>query len=230
MGGGMTLELLACISLGWSRSGLMEGRDMTPERKVELESRMHSITKWVTFMRNPFRATKKKGSNAQNLDIVQDNLADSGAEVFVADLWERCLHDTDPNEEKEALFRQQAMAEEMRVHCILLAQQRHKDMETRTDKRPTREGIKGSGAWVEVADTVLGVHRPALWKDVADDKLEVYVLKQRYGKWPLGIGCEWDPDTGKIWGGKDIPYEHPGEVSETNAIENFTKNLRKKKR
>jgi replicative DNA helicase len=231
MGGGMTLELLACISLGWSRSELIEGVNMTNERIVELEERMHAISKRVTFMRSPFRRNKNdKSSNAQQLDIVQENLADSGAEVFIADLWKRCLRDASPEAEEEALYRQQAMAEEMRIHCILLQQQRLKDIEQRPDKRPTREGIKGSAAWVEVADTILGVHRPALWKDIPDDKLEVLVLKQRYGKWPVAVGFEWDADGGRIWDGHEIAYDHPGEVSETNDAVNFARSVKGGKR
>lgn len=223
----MTLKLLACISLGWRRRDIVDPNGAhedspirTPEGRRQLEECMHAIGRYVTFMRNPFRRSKgSKRSNERNLDVVQENLADAGADVFIADLWERCLHEADPGEEKEALFRQQAMAEEMRVHCVLLAQQRLKDVEQRPDKRPTREGIKGSGAWTEVADTILGLHLPALWKDVPDDRMEVFVLKQRWGKWPLGVEFEWDGDTGGIAGGRPIRYEHAGEMSDANPLD-----------
>ncbi len=225
---GMTLELLACLSLGWRRRDLVDPQGSpedapvrTPAGRRQIEERMHSIGRYVSFMRNPFRRVRVvgKSSNEKNLDMVQEALTDAAADVFIADLWERCLHDSEPSAEKEALFRQQAMAEEMRLHCILLAQQRLKDLEQRPDKRPTREGIKGSGAWVEVADTILGAHLPALWKDITDDTMEVFVLKQRWGKWPLGVKFDWNPDTGQVTGGDSIRYEHPGEVSETNPID-----------
>ena len=83
------------------------------------------------------------------------------------------------------LIRQQAMLNEMGVHGILAQQQRLKDIELRPDKRPTREGIKGSGAWTEVPDNIIGVHRPALWKPVPDNVLEVDILKQRV-RWGKG--------------------------------------------
>ena len=86
----------------------------------------------------------KRRGNSSNLDTVQAYVADSGCDVFVADLFERCLSDTDPDEEKHALFRMQAMLDDLRVHGIFAAQQRLKDIEQRPDKRPTREGIKGS--------------------------------------------------------------------------------------
>lgn len=217
MRGGMTLELLACLSLGWSRSDLMEGLGevATHEGRVLLEERMHRIASRVRFMGMPFRRKPgEKPSNERNLDLLQGYIADSGAEVFIADLWKRCLRDASPEGEEDALIRQQAMVEDLRVHAILLQQQRLKDVEMREDKRPTREGIKGSGAWIEVADTIIAPHRPALWKRMDDNKLEAIILKQRYGKWPLAIEFEWDADRGSITGGRSIEYDRPGEATE----------------
>lgn len=212
MGGGMTLELLAALSLGDNRADLLAGR-ISRESLILFEERMHEISKQVVFMANPFRrsGSTKKATNAVNLDIVQAHIADSGCHVFIADLWKRCLSETQPEAEEEALYRQQAMLEEMQVHGILLQQQRSKDLEQRPDKRPTREAIKGSSAWVEVADTVIGVNLPALWKRIPNDKLEMFVLKQRYGSWPLGVEFDWRPKYGDISGGVSIEYERPGE-------------------
>lgn len=232
MNGGMTIELLTCLSLGWSRSRLTEGAEETgefneegdpvlrplfaEEELLEFEGRMEQIRERVTFMKNPFRRGRgreaRKGgkdwdANERNLDVVQEHIADSGCDVFVGDLWRRCLRDTSPEAEEEGLMRQQAMTEDQGIHAILLQQQRLKDIESRADKRPTREGIKGSGAWTEVADTILATHRPAQWKKMDDDFLELFVLKQRYGKWPLGVELEWDADRGSLKGGRTIDYE-----------------------
>lgn len=219
MRGGTTLELLSIISLGWSRSETMQGRGpvASAEGRSILRARMAAIASRVRFMGNPFRRRQgEKGSNDKNLDIVQGYIADSGCEVFVADLWKRCLRDTEPSEEEDALIRQQAMVEDMGVHAILLQQQRLHDIEKRDDKRPTREGIKGSGAWVEVSDTIIGVHRPALFKSIPDDVLEVGVLKQRYGLWPAGVEFTWNPDAGMIGGGRTVDYDRPGEGNEVD--------------
>lgn len=229
MKGPMTLELLACISLGWSRSRLMqgaqenevaEGEDPTylalysEEDLQVLQARMQEIAEYVTFFRNPFRRNRGDRKNAsdandRNLDLLQELVADSGCEVVVCDLWKRCLRDASVEAEEDALMRQQAMAEELSVHFILLQQQRLKDIEQRPDKRPTREGIKGSSAWVEIADTIIGMHRPAQWKRIDDDKIEALILKQRYGKWPLAVEFEWDGDLGSITGGRTIDYQPP---------------------
>jgi hypothetical protein len=224
MGPGVTLELLACMSLRWSRSRLMKGHTQNPEARgermtareqIELEERMHAIHPWVKFMRNPFRQRGgQKPSNERNLGVIQEHVADSGCEVFVADLWKRCLVDARPEAEEDALYQQQAMAEETRTHHILLQQQRLKDIEQRPDKRPTREGIKGTGAWVEIADTIVAWHLPAMWKNIADDKIEAFILKQRYGKWPLGVEFDWSGEHGSISGGVTVEYKHTVEQGE----------------
>lgn len=227
----MTLEVLACIELGWSRTDLLDpegaikkGAPITPEMLVKLEETMHEIAKWVTFVKNPFRRNRgEKNSNASNLDIMQSIVADSGCSVFIADLWSRCLTSRKPDDEEEALFRYQAMIEEMNVHGIMVHQQRHKDVELRADKRPTREGIKGSGAYLEVADTTMGVHRPAQWKNIDDEHFEVFILKQRFGKWPIGIEFDWTPETGQIRGGRSIVYEQSRSSSFDDASGGFFK-------
>lgn len=216
-GEGMTLELLACISLGMSRTSLLAG-NVDEEGLARLERRMRALSQWVTFMENPFyrRDHGGKPTNERNLDIVEEHIAAARADVFIADLWERCLESDDPGPEKRALFRQQAMCKDLAVHGILLAQQR-KDVEQRADKRPTREGIKGSGAWFEVADNLLGTHRPALWKNVEDTTVEIAILKQRWGRWPLCVEFDWDAEMGSIANGRSVAFDHAGEANEFDA-------------
>jgi len=221
MRGNTTLRLLACMSCGFERSRLVkkpEEGGLTDEELVTLEARAWAISKYVRFLDVPFnraRGEKRtRDTNDRNLDMLQGYIADSGCDVFIGDLWKRCLRNTDPDDEEQALIRQQAMCEELKIHAILVQQQRLKDVEQRSDKRPTREGIKGSGAWVEVADTILGVYRPAQWKTAMDDTVfEIDVLKQRYAAWPMAIEFEWDADTGLITGGKTVPYDSGGEDS-----------------
>ena len=214
--GGMTLELIACMLLNMSRKRLYKKNELTEEELAKLEAAMTAIGSgrkaWnggqVKFLANPFGrgTTSGKESNERNLDIIQGYIADSGCDVVIFDLWERCLVHDEPHEEKRALFRQQAMLEEMGVHGILLAQQR-KDMQA---ERPTMSGIKGSGGWYEIGDNVLGVYRPYLAKPVPDNVLEVTILKQRQGVAPLAVELDWDADRGMISGGRSIEYERPG--------------------
>lgn len=207
---GLTLELIAGMRLGMSRTKLSTGVISDAEMEA-LRAEMERVATYIRFLQMPFGRDPggKKVDNDRNLDIIHGYIADSGCDVFIADLWKRCLRHTDPDDEEHALIRQQAIAIETNVHCVLVQQQRAKDVEARKDKRPTREGIKGSGAWFEVPDTIIGVHRPALWKRVDDDTLEAVVIKQRWGRWPLAVSFNWHADTGNIWGGRTIEYDPP---------------------
>lgn len=218
MGDEQTLELLAAMRLGWSRYKLSTG-DLNDEEEAQLREQMETLAPRVRFVAAPGGAMKasshgargERATNERALDQIHSVLADTGADVFIADLWKRTLRQIDPEEEEQALVRQQAIAAETRTHCILLQQQRLKDIEAREDKRPTREGIKGSGAWVEVADTIIGVHRPALWKSVDDVTLELDVLKQRWGQWPIAVEFDWNSELGSIEGGRTVSYDQPGD-------------------
>lgn len=217
-GSEMTLELMACIALGWSRSDFAEGR-FTAEDLVTVEEKAHAISQFVVLMDNPFQRQRgERESNARNLDTIHQHIVDSGCEVFFADLWDRCLVDDDPGEEKRALWRQHAIAEETRTHNVLLAQQRLKDIETRPDKRPTREGIKGSAAWVEMPETIIAPHWPYKFKKVSPNLFEIIVSKQRWGRWPLVVEFDWESDTGRLEGGRSVPFEHVGESSDEGTF------------
>jgi KaiC/GvpD/RAD55 family RecA-like ATPase len=241
MEGNVTLKLLACMSLGYKRSRLIKKEEdggLTEEELFVLEQRAHSISKYVRFLEVPFdraRGEKRtRDSNDRNLDVLQGYIADTGCDVFIADLWKRCLRNTEPDDEEHALNRQQAMAKELKIHCILVQQQRSKDVEQRVNKRPTRDGIKGSGAWIEVPDTILGIHRPGAYKEIGDDTLEIDVLKQRYGVWPMAIEFEWDKDTGLIAGGKTVPYvsgdDDGGDSGGGESINGFLGSSKKRRR
>ena len=233
-----SLELMAVMSLAEqdfrdqlglpvSRSALMEG-SASAEMAEAVRLRGQEIGQYVRFVDNPFgrvRGEKRDASaNDRNLDLVHQMISDTGADVFVADLFERCLRDTDPDDEKHALFRMQAIAEETKCHAVLNAQQKLKEVEQRDDKHPTRDCIKGSSAWVDIADTIFGPHRPAQWKAVPDEVVEVDILKQRYGPWPMRVELEWAPDRGWFGKGTTVPYtketvaraEGVGELNFTN--------------
>lgn len=228
MGCGISLEVMALISLGWERNKFRPDPNRqapTRDEFIRLEERMNVLGQRIQFLENPVvRKILKdeKGNdrrqNDRNLDMLEGCISDMGCDVFFADLWGKLIREGRPEDEKDALERQRRMAEDLRVHCVLLQQQRFKDVEKRADPRPTREGILGSGGWVEIADNLLGVHRPALAKRIQDDKLEVLVLKQRYGTYPLAVEFDWDPVKGHVWGGRSIEYDRPGEASEADAF------------
>lgn len=212
----LTLQLLATLSLQWSRTRVLTGQLSHEELEV-LEKRMRTISRWVRFVKNPFqrhRGKSKRVWNDDNLDLIEDFIETTGCDVFVGDLWQRCLVQKAPEDEESALFRQQAIFERTHCHGILLHQLKTKEVEARPDKRPTRHDLKGTSAWVDIADNIFGIHRKALWKNVADDTLEALILKQRWGKWPIAVEFDWVADTGQISNGRSIPYTMPGTSSE----------------
>jgi hypothetical protein len=206
------------MSLGWSREDLMVGA-YTDADQAELEEEMRRLGRSIRFFELPFgRARGEREFNDRNLDTIQEHIELSGCEVFVADLMRRAFKETSPDDEEQALYRLQAMAQEQRCHMIWDHQLRLKDVESREDKRPTRESIKGSSAWVDVPDTIVGFHRPALFKSIADDKMQAIVLKQRYGPWPMCVEFDYDPEYGAIENGKTVEYMRPGEEGDVDGF------------
>jgi hypothetical protein len=216
-----TLESLTTLALGWSRSRMLDGKSntlrtegdddwgpMTYEDKVLFEETAHKIGSWVQFFDNPFQRNAarmdREPTNDDHLDLIQEHIEESVCDVFIADLLARSMVDDRPSAEKHFLFRMVAILEECKAHGLFAHQQRAKDIETRPKKEPTREGIIGSGAWLDTAWTILAPHIPAKWKDVPDNTFEIHILKQRNGPWPLGIEFGWDPDTGQIEGGRAL--------------------------
>jgi replicative DNA helicase len=241
----VTIELLATLSLGMSRSRILDGQSnriredsvhdyepLSNEDLVMIEECMHGISKYVTFFDNPFQHGKlKTGRNPTNddhLNIIQEHLEDSGCDIWFADLFARCLIDDSPSAEKSALYRLLSITQEQAVHTVIVHQQRAKDIETRPDKRPTREGIIGSGAWLDICWTVMAPHLPAKWKRVPDNTMELYLLKQRNGPWPIAIEFDWVPDTGQISNGRSLEVKAIGESDEIGG--GFNVNTKRGKR
>lgn len=232
-----TLETLTAMALGWPRSRLQEGDSPTSPGKLteaelaEFRSSAALLARTVRFVDIPFNRFRKEKNvdNDRNLDVVQEYVEAAGCQVCIFDLWKRCLRYAKPEDEELALTRQQAMAEETRTHHVLVQQLRAKDVESREDKRPTREAIKGSGAWIEIPDTIIGVHRPGLWKSIEDNVIEVDVLKQRYGRWPIAVEFDWAPDEGTISGGRTVPYDSFTTTAQGDTTSGFLKDLTGKK-
>lgn len=186
---------------------------MNEEEAHRVDCSVKWILKRITFMENPFIRGKandgKKPSNDRNLDILEGYLAESGADVAVYDLWERMLPWRKPDDVAGALYRMQEIHKEYRIHGAILHQLTLKDVEKRTDKRPTRDAIKGTGGYVEVPDLIIGIHRDAQFKAVEDNRIETICLKQRKGRANWAVRWEWDGATCRIRDPEEVPYD-PG--------------------
>ena len=192
-------------------------RGSCPEEVAEIDRAIDWLTEHVRFMDNAFfgqsndASVRKswKQSNDASLDIWEGYIAESGCDVVVSDLWERCLVDLSYDGVTKALYRQQNMHDRYNVHGVMVHQLKLKEVEMRPDKRPTRDSVKGSGVFVEVADLLWGVHRDVQFKRVPDDSLEIICLKQRKGKAFWSVRFDWDGSRGLITGGEEVPYD-PG--------------------
>jgi hypothetical protein len=176
---------------------------------------MEALGERVRFFELPFdRKRDERRSNRKALDTIEEYAGawGAGGGVVILDLFARALVDTRPEEEDQALQRLQAMAQETQAHFVIVHQQRSKDIMLREDKHPTLEGLKGSSAWFEVPDTILGVHREYLFKAVADDTLRILVLKQRHGQSALTVDFDWDPELGSIARGRSVEGARPGQM------------------
>lgn len=236
----MTLELLATLELGWSRSRTLDGKSntvqtdndgyaaLTEEELEAIEREMRNISRYVRFVENPFTRGSVRGgdrrSNDDYLDILEDHIEASGAEVVLLDLFDRVLCDRRPDDEQEAIWRVLEMANKLQVHNVLVHQQLVKGDQVRADKKPSLAGLKGSSAYVDAGAIILAPHIPARFKAMTDDRFELYGLKLRYAP-PFAIEFEWEPDTGQIANGRtfdandtlDAPDEAFGEVERPQA-------------
>lgn len=197
----MSLEKTAAISLGLGLSDVMAGRYTTEEQK-EIESEMLRLGEYLTFFELPFgrvRGEKNERFNDKNLDVIHQYVAESGCDIFIADVFKYALNETRPEDESRAIKRMNAIGRDCRSHMMLVHHLNLKEVEGRQDKRPTRDVVMGSSGWINDLDTVLALHCPGLFGG-AEDKMEVHILKQRFGRWGHAVEFDWDPAHGYIEG------------------------------
>jgi len=220
-GAGATLETIAVLSLGMSRECVQTG-DFNEIDQQEIEAEMERLGEWIRFFELPFgRARGEREFNDRNLDLIQEHIAETAPDLFIADLFRRALKETKPDDEEQALYRMQAITQEQACHSILVHQLRLKDVETREDKRPTRESVKGSSGWIDVADTLIAWHRPGLFKRMSeqDETIQALILKQRYVAWPLAVELDFNPVFGWADNGRGIAYDQPGDTADNDSLE-----------
>ncbi len=211
MGAESTLDVMIAGMTRIELERIVSG-DLTPEEVASVHAATDRICSRITFMENAFFAERKKGerrSNERNMAILEGYVAESGCDVLIMDLWERMLVDIGYEGVTTALYEQQDLHKRYNVYGIIAHQLSKEGLSKRLDRRPTRESIKGTGAFYEVADQVLGVHREALFKNVPDESLEVICLKQKKGKANWAVRFKWNGEMALVEDGEEVPYD-PG--------------------
>lgn len=166
----------------------------------------------LSFLKRPPRAIlhgQPWDVNSKVLDWFEGQLEGWDRQIVYWDLFEKCLAGKKPDQISQALDRVQDIAKRTGVHICLLHQVTFKEVERRKDMRPTRDALKGTGGYVEVADLIFGLFRSAIYEmheRVVDSTIEVICLKQRKGKFPWKIIFDWDGSCGRVSGGsKPMP-------------------------
>lgn len=206
------LEMLAGFSLNMSRARRIDGK-ITDKEEACLVSEAELISKYVKSFDLPFtkKPVGKDGRrprvyNADQMEVIERHVAASGCDVVVYDLFKAALTELGPQEEERALRDLLEVCKRTRTHALVVHHLRKGDRDEQ-GARPTRESVKGAYSWVEIFDTILATHWPHVYsRKYPAGKLEVLVLKQRKGRWPLGIELDYDVDTGVVSGGRDVEY------------------------
>jgi replicative DNA helicase len=106
---------------------------------------------------------------------------EGGYGIVIFDLWEKLVPQKKQDVIAEYLDRTRILVNDCDVHAMCLHQTK-RGVEQRSDKRPTLEDLKNSGAYEENADLVVALYREKYYSpDMDRDILEMGILKQRRG-------------------------------------------------
>lgn len=122
--------------------------------------------------------------NEANLDLIEEQIDSSPADVIVIDRLAQALHPNlrRPQDYAVAMARLTEWKQRYQKHLIPVHHaSRAVTDKRRDDARPTLEDLKGAGAWEEDSDTVTALHKPNLYRKLTKEVVESICLKQRYG-------------------------------------------------
>ena len=154
------------------------------------------------------------------LDNLESLVSGSGVEVIAYDLLERLFPELRPQYISSALTRVQGFGPQYGIHQIIVQQlgRRAEDrMRTKeVKKKPSLTDVKNSGAYEEVADQVLLIHREKVYKPyMRTDVIEIEVAKQKLGGDGFVMEGDFLPAISRIENDRII------EESEIDAGNNF---------
>lgn len=176
---------------------------LTEEQKLAVQAAVERYRdpEILEIQENPFTRLERPKDrfadvNLRNLDFFEGTLrsvAASGKRVVAIDVIGKMLHDRRPDPVTQVLVYLFELARGLGLHLLVL----HHIGRSGAKGRPTLEDIKNSGAFEEEADNVFALDRPMLRASPAHrrrmtDSLDVYLLKQRKGPFPLCVRYHFD--------------------------------------
>lgn len=138
--------------------------------------------KQLTVLSNPFLELGSEWTNDRAMDKTEEILAEGQFDIVFFDLWERCLTKLDPKHIAPALVKMQTLLQKYDTHGVIVQQLQRKaeDRDKNKFRRPTLGDLKNSGAYEEVADLVLLIHREKVYKPfMRSDIVEINIAKQK---------------------------------------------------
>ena len=164
----------------------------------------------IDIVENPFLGCT---TNEEVMEKVEEIYAEGGYTHALFDMWERMMYDLRAQALARALFRQQMIAEKYKT-CTIMMHQLKRLVEERKDKRPSLTDLKSSGAYEEVSDLVLLMHREKIYKPfVNDDIAELRIAKQKRGMDNVTMLANFAPDVCKLFDDRLGSLEDEGEVA-----------------
>lgn len=155
----------------------------------------------LTIRENP-QIANPKSDNQGAMDLLEAVLAEDDYDIGFYDLFERMLPELEPQKIAVSLHRLHWFGEKYGMHQVVI-QQLKRNAESRgllassanMSNRPTLTDLKNSGAWEEVADVVLLIHREKVYKPMlARDVIETNVAKQKLGKDMIVMLADYQPN------------------------------------
>lgn len=134
-----------------------------------------------------------------SLDKLEIILENGNYDVCIIDLWERLSDiEIDAGKITKKLTKTQAMAKSCNTHMAIVHQQRRGDQKSKS-KKPTMDQLKNSGAYEEIADLVVFLHREKYYNpNLEEDVVEYIIAKQRRGAMGKSAFHDFHADFGYV--------------------------------
>lgn len=136
-------------------------------------------------------------NNKKAMDSIEKIIAEGDYDVVFFDLLERILAtNLDSQQIALALIRAQSFSPKYNIHQVITQQLRRsaEDFQRTGKRRPALTDLKNSGAYEEIPDQILLIHREKVYKPLLNrDEIELKLAKQKLGEDGVTIIGDFKP-------------------------------------
>lgn len=153
---------------------IKQTKNLTTEEKLKIQKKLNEVL------------------DDENLHIIEDTsmtltklgtiLENSNYDLCIIDLFDKLADvESDSKILSNKLKEGQNIAKTANIH-LMFVNQIKRGVEKKKNKRPTLEDLKWSGAYEEIADLVMFLHREKYYNpNIEKDIIEIIIAKQRFG-------------------------------------------------